>query len=531
MNTIAKICRSGSMVFLKAILCNAARKGLRALPCVRRVFRKVGRPVPRPPQARAEVFGLVLRLGCLLFVLSSHISHAAEAVSTNAVMPTPAGAPWRFRIGPFFEVGQSKEGVDLFAIRPLYCRVADTNLHESITDVVWPWSSFHRREDYSDWWAFPAFDKDENVRDPLSRHTFWLLPIYCQGRTRAGNDFAALFPIHGTVRDFIWIDELHFTLFPLYLNYRQGRQETTSYLWPIYQHETGPKRERECVFPVYGVSTTATERSTFAFWPFWTHQVFDGPKQHGTAEMLFPVYGRVDTDAQQGWMVLPPFFSGMTATNGDSSLRCPWPFYETATRKDAQRDNAWPLWTQTETPSGHRGTIAWPFWWEDATEVSGRCEQSETLVPFYHATRTGIRTNGQYVADLNYVRVWPFYSRSEEPHVTRIRVPELTFMRDGQGIERNWAPFWSWYVQNQQGEALDHDLFWGLARWGWQCDHTTYAQLGPLLEWKTPPDDGCTDWKILCGLFGKEGTGPARQFRWFWFWTSGGEDEPGAQSK
>ena len=458
---------------------------------------------------------------------------AADAPSSHVTNATPAGAAWRFRIGPFFEIGQSREGLDVLAIRPLFCRVADTNVHESLTDVAWPWSSFHRRDDYFHWWAFPAFGKDENVRDPLSRHTFWLLPVYCEGRTRAGDDFAALFPFGGDVRDFLWLDEVRFALFPLYLNYRQGKQETTSWLWPIFSHETGPLRERRSVFPIYGTSTSATERSTFAFWPFWTQQVFDGPKKHGAAEMLFPVYGRVDTDTQRGWMALPPFFSRMTMSNGETSLRCPWPFYETATGKDGRKDNLWPLWTHVETTDGQRGTIAWPIWWENAAgEPGGRRAQDESLAPFYHASRSETCVDGQTNVDWDYVRIWPLYSRNETPAGTRIRVPELTFLRDGQGIERNWAPFWSWYVQSRQGVACDHDIFWGLVRWGHQCDHAAYAQVGPLVSWQRPPN-GSLDWNLLCGLLGREGDGAATRTRWFWFWTSGGADpdETGEQRK
>ena len=462
----------------------------------------------------------------LLLLIALSLASAAPAADPNR----SACEPWRFRIGPFFEIGRSREGLDLLAVRPLYSRVADTNARESISDVIWPWSSFHHRDDYFHWWAFPAFGKDENVRDPLSRHTFWLLPVYCEGRTRDGDDFAALFPIYGSIRDFIWLDELHFTLFPLHLQYRQGKQETESYLWPIYFRETGPKRERFCIFPVYGTSTTATERSSFVLWPIWNQQVFDGPKRHGTTEMLFPVYASVDTDTQRGWMALPPFFSHMTMSNGETSLRCPWPFYETASKKDGEKDNIWPLWTHTESTTGHRNTIVWPIWWEASSDVGGRREQSETLVPFYHAARSEIRTGDRYVADLDYVRVWPFYSRNETPSGTRIRVPELTFMRDGQGIERNWAPFWSWYVQTEQGGACDHDVFWGLARWGRQCNNATYTQLGPLVAWSRPPG-GRLDWNVLGGLFGREGDGAAARSRWFWFWTSGGADGTGEQSK
>ena len=103
-------------------------------------------------------------------------------------------------------------------------------------------------------------------------------------------------------------------------------------------------------------------------------------------------------------------------------------------------------------------------------------------------------------------------------------------MRDGQGIERNWAPFWSWYVQNEGQGAIDHDLFWGLARWGRQCDHTEYTQLGPLVAWKRPPG-GMLEWKVLGGLCAREMDGARVRRRWFWFWCSGDSEETGVQRR
>jgi hypothetical protein len=446
-----------------------------------------------------------------------------NAASAAVTLDTPA-TPWRFRLGPFLEVGRSRAGVELLALRPLFSRVADTNHAEAITDLLWPWSSWHRRADRLDGWAFPAFYLDEDVREPLARYSFWLLPVYVEGRTRAGDDFGAVFPLGGDLRDFLWLDELHFTCFPLHLSYRQGAQQTESYLWPLYLRETGPKRERFRLFPVYGTSTTATQRATFAFWPFWTQENFDGPKQHGSAEMLFPIYGRVDTDTQQGWMALPPLFSRMTMTNGETRLRAPWPIYETARTQDTAKDNCWPLWTHTATPTGHRGTIAWPLWWEETSTAPGRQEQRRSLVPFYHVVRRTGRTEGAAAAGaLDYVRVWPFYSCYERPEGTRIRVPELTWMRDGLGIERNWAPFWSWYVQTDMPDgARDHDLFWGLARWGRQCDDTTYVQVGPLAAWQQRPD-GCGSWQLLGGLVGRTTAGSVTRTHWFWSRTDLGE--------
>jgi hypothetical protein len=460
---------------------------------------------------------------CLLALLSSAALTLRADGDPLTPAPPAASASWRFRIGPLFEIGRDEQGVEVTAVRPLFSRVSAPAARDSVTDVAWPWSSFHRRDDYFHWWFLPAFGTDENVCDLDSRYSVWIVPLYCEGRTRDGVDYGVLFPLHGELRGFLETDELRFTLFPLFLSYRQGQQETESWLWPFFLRERGPKRERFRVFPLYGRADTPEEHDSFVLWPVWTQQKFDGSKQHGSAEMLFPVYGRVDTDRQHGWLAVPPFFSRMESAT-ETRLRCPWPFYERVERKGASKVSVWPLWTSTDLTNGcYRRTACWPFWWDYRSERGGRREESTTLVPFYHQARSELKTGDRFVADLNYTRVWPLFSRHETSQGTRIRVPELTFMREGQGIERNWAPFWSWYVQRNRGDACDHDVFWGLARWGQRCDDTTYGQIGPLFSWSRPPG-GPFGWQVLGGLVGSEQKDGVRRRRWLWFWHSGGED-------
>jgi hypothetical protein len=446
---------------------------------------------------------------------STNSTGAADAdIQTNN---TVASQAWHFRLGPFFEIGQGSNGVNMLAVRPLFSRVTDTAERESITDVVWPWSSFHRRDDYFHWWALPAFGKDENVRDPLSRHTFWLLPIYCEGRTRDGKDFAAIFPLGGTICGFLMQDEMNFVLFPLYLDYHSAKQKTTNWLWPLYLREEGPLRDRFQLFPFYCEKIATNERSYAVCWPIWNRTVFDYPKLHGTADILFPIYGSVDTDKQKGWMALPPFFSRMEV-EGKTQLRCPWPFYVNSDNADnSHKDSFWPIWDQTASTNGHRRTAIWPLWWDSQSDYYGRRETDVTLVPFYQQTRSEKMVEGKFVTDMDYVRVWPIFSRYERPEGTRIRFPELTFMREGLGIERNWAPLWSLYVSNSKDDASDHDVLWGLARWGTTCDHTTYGQAGPIFSW-AQPQQGAFGWNFLCGLIGRETDPTTTSWRWLWFW-------------
>jgi hypothetical protein len=468
-------------------------------------------------------------VAAVFLALALHAA-AVEPPPPDALAPPTAGAePWRFRLGPFFEIGRSDRGVGVFALRPLFSRVEDPAAQERVTDILWPWSSFHRRDRHADWWALPAFGKDEDVDDPLSRRTFWLLPVFADGRTRDGDHFTAVFPLAGRVRDVFWIDEARFALFPLWARTRQGPEEATSWLWPIYLRETGPDRQRFRLFPFYGETTTPTKTNRFAFWPFWTETVYHEPRRHGRAEMLFPVYATIDTDRDRGWMVLPPFF-GRTEMDGRTSVRCPWPFYTRSDGPGTRGRAWWPLWTSQQTANGSRGNLLWPLGWQ--SEILGRDtrETRTSFVPVYHAARFEHRgTNGAWAARMDYVRVWPLYSRYALEEGTRVRVPELTLLRDGRGIERNWAPFWSWYVYNRRGDARDTDIFWGLARWGRQWDHTAYGRIGPLFNWQAPPS-GDTAWQVLGGLIGRQNVNGAGRRQWLWFWHTGGDAAGGERT-
>jgi len=471
-------------------------------------------------------FFRVLALAGAAFCLAP-LAWAGTTPATNGVSPAAsethvsafAGKPWRFRLGPVFEWSHDRRGVDEFALRPLFSRASDDAQHEHYTDVIWPWSSFHEREKYFDWWAFPAFGKDENVDAPLSRHTLWLLPIYCEGRTRAGHNFAAVFPLGGTVCDFLGMDQMEFLFFPLYVGYHQGHQTGECYLWPIYCRETGPVRDKYRVFPFYGRMTNATERDSFVLWPFWTEQTFDGPKKKGTAEMLFPIYGSVNTDKQKGWMVLPPFFSYLKSED-ETKLHCPWPFYQKERLKNGDKTAYWPLWDDTRTSTGERRYILWPCWWEYRSEASDRCETSSYLVPFYYQDQFAHKVENHFVSDMDYLRIWPLFSQSRSGEDSRFRFLELSPLRDARGLESNWAPFWSLYVCERHGSAYDHDVLWGLARWGKQCDDIHYGQVGPFFFWSHGPQ-ASLEWSFLSGLIGREGQGDHACTRWLWFFHSG----------
>ena len=65
-------------------------------------------------------------------------------------------------------------------------------------------------------------------------------------------------------------------------------------------------------------------------------------------------------------------------------------------------------------------------------------------------------------------RVWPFFASDyHEDNGLRRRALALFPIRDVPAVERNWAPFWTFYTATQEpgADVVRHELLWGLIWW------------------------------------------------------------------
>lgn len=448
----------------------------------------------------------------------------ALLAATGCVGPSaPGRADRTWRITPLLEFGQTQSGGTLVAVRPFYSRLVENSATQAVTDVVWPISTFHRTGRHLWWRAFPAYGSDDDLDDPQSRDHFWLLPIYFQGRTREGDDYRALFPLAGEVRDIATLDRARFYLFPLYADYDRGSVQSTTWLWPIYSRRTAPDLDQFSLFPIYGRaehrdSVEWTRR--YVLWPFWTQAEMRGPVAHGHAFILFPLYGRVDLDRQQTWMVLPPFISYTRAPDGYRRLYAPWPFVQ-AEEGRRHRRYLWPLFGWQRQEETRQWFAAWPIAGGEHTDLSDRSVSRFYLNPiFYRERRTASDLAAGPAADSDYLCLWPLVSWQRRDGAERLRIPELNLFRGHAAIERNWAPLWSLFTRHR-APALGTrtELLWGLAAWGRTPAGNGFFDLWPLLH--VARQDHGTEWSLLEGLAARtprveRGAG----WRLFWLPTS-----------
>jgi len=83
--------------------------------------------------------------------------------------------------------------------------------------------------------------------------------------------------------------------------------------------------------------------------------------------------------------------------------------------------------------------------------------------------------------------LWPFVTWQRTPTYSHLRTLELNPIRYAGGIERNWAPFWTFYERSETAEEIEHDALWGILNYRYPNGTATeVAPRGPFRPVHTP---------------------------------------------
>lgn len=426
-------------------------------------------------------------------------------------------------LGPVVAMVRREDGQELAAVRPLWARANDPSEAYALQDVLWPlavWrvsgAELHAR-------LALLFRNDRDTADPESPCHTVLLPLFFRGIAEDGERYQALFPLSGSVRGLMGMDEVEFWFFPLYVRTRDGRMEGIHFMMPLVARIEGPGVRKRRVFPFWGMAEKAGKwRSRFVCWPFWYEGRSLDPERPAKAWMLLPVLGRIRQGVPEGPYlrsdsVLWPFFS-YTRTADRRQLRAPWPFFRQDRRQNGDGEfettalHLWPVWGWRRE-GGERSCYAvWPLTHWTRSEGPEGTQERLYVLPFYWSFRylDGGRRS-------EYQRLWPLASLSREGEREVLRVLDLWPQRHAPAVDRNWAPFWTVYSrvrwEDEAGGGERHDAFWGL----WQREREAGLRrdaLFPLFARKVTEQGSRTD--LLTGLVGWERDGEVRRWRWCW---------------
>lgn len=429
--------------------------------------------------------------------------------------------------GPLLEGQSTTNGMDFVAVRPFYSRVRLAGGERSSSDLLWPLGNVRDTGDDRSWRFLLGYGADWDRGDDDSRSRWRVFPLLWGGRTEDGHGHFAVFPLGGTMLETLGCDRIDIVLFPLYARTTTGDHRAHHVLWPIVSWAHSDEVDRLRVFPLYGVTTRKGEGTKrFVLWPFWTSARYDDPRERGSSYVLFPLYGRVKTDRQSGWMVLPPLFRysrGETLTQ----VNAPWPFVQYSSGL-VDRLYLWPLWGRKHQDREDSGFLLWPLVHHRRWQRADGEHRRLFVLPFWYRDRLipAAATNavagaepaagGAPVGALaasDYLKVWPLLSYRREGETSALRVLALWPLKHTPAIERNYAPLWTLYARTRDGEAWDEELLWGVWRRGGRGGGAGHVSLFPLFAVDREPATGFRRWSVLGGLLAHEREGLNNRLR------------------
>lgn len=419
-----------------------------------------------------------------------------------AALPAHAAFDW----DPFYQSLTATNGATFQAWRPFYSTSVDGEHWRQ--DYLWP---LYTRKGFKEetYGRFLFFGWSTDFSPETSRHRTWVIPIYFQGTSADEENYFAIFPLGGTIDEFLGRDKLWFVLFPLYAESSINDVHTTTVLWPIGSKTTGPRVERFRVWPLYGTSVLKNEyRKKFVLWPIYNSVEYTNTRNPGGGFILFPVYGRVATEKALNQWFLPPFFR-FAHGDGQRIVYAPWPFIQWADG-DVYKRYCWPIYGRKHEGPLTRQFWLWPFIWNSKTEYARHEQHRRMVLPlfYYESDLVTKPTKHHEVGDVTsrYWKLWPLMSWERNDETSRFRMLELWPIRNTLGLERNWTPFWTLYKREESQGVVNRRLLWGL-----------YSQTTGEKQ---------TEWSLLKGFAGYKNNNNKHSIHLLFFRFGGKEDEP-----
>jgi len=433
-------------------------------------------------------------------------------------------------LGPLFEKRWSDDGARFAAVRPFYSVQEDPSRDRVQRQFLWPAAEVKDLDGERFWHVLTAFGNDYDIDTPDSRYKVVVTPVLIFGRDKQGEEYFGVFPLGGRFKEFLRFDDFLFVLFPLYARSQVNEVVTHSFLWPLGEFARGDGIHRARVLPFYGRSVKeGLQEGTTVMWPIWNHlKTHSREGGTGRAWVLFPLCGYADIKDTRSWMVLPPIFRYTTGPD-EKLLYCPWPFVQYSSGK-TEKLYLWPLWGKRRQAGMDRTFVAWPIVFVDRHQRPDTVVRRFIVNPVLHCETRHALENGEEAdpACMKYVRVWPLFSYRREDDRARVRCLELWPTKDMRAVDKNLAPFWTLGTWNRAGDAREHELLWGLYKYRSDGKGSRRWSLFPLLRnERSTAGEGKRSCDLLWGLLGYEREGLRRRVRLLYFLNLGGRGRRG----
>jgi len=454
-------------------------------------------------------------------------------------------------VGPFYEQIATSQGDLRTSIRPLiYTSIEAPRDQARLREVLWPVYADHGRGNHFTWRFLQTYGTnfDTSAEDP--QRFLWILPFWFHGKSQSGQHYRALFPISGTIRDFLTYDSISFVLWPIWMTSERSGVRGRSILWPIFGRAEGEGELRWRIFPLVGYSRRAGEwERHYVLWPFWSYARYLREPVAGYEWALLPIYGRAERVSESSRYYIPPLFQftyGKGRNAGQRRILAPWPLVRIEDSRATHKRHYWPFYATTWSEGNRNTYAAWPFYRHTWNRHGNYEAEAWSLAPLYHRSverrrypapedpanaAPGDTDAAPFDPVSSYTRLWPLYSRTYREQQTFVRIPDLSFQRRTGALERNLLQMFTLYTRGEDAERdrVEHSFLWGFYHSLREGELERQWRLWPFYSRQSSAHAGSASWSLLGGLLGRERQGKAHNWRYLWFFGGGRPDKEMAE--
>lgn len=388
-------------------------------------------------------------------------------------------------LGPFYYNETNDETGNVWAFPPFFSHQEDPTIDEIEDQSFYPIFSYVKygtqyRAQFVELFSFAGGENPGEVH----AHRLMVFPIYFQQRSSKTNeDYTAVFPFYGTVKNVLFRDKIHFVMFPAYsrtqlkdvvnynyffpfVNTRHGNGMHGWQFWPFYGME---HKVPTLVTNTWGVDTNGGHDQSFVMWPIHIRQNNGiGTPNPEKLRAELPFYASDRSPLRDSTSVIWPFFNWIDDREKNyREWEMPWPLIEVARGQGKHALRIFPFYNHAYNDEMIDNFYLWPVYKYDAIHAPPLGFHRKRILFFLYQNTYEQNTETGKFRDR--VDLWPFalYTRDFNGS-SRLQILALleTFLPDSPGIDRNWSPLWSiWRSEKNPADGKNsQSVFWNLYR-------------------------------------------------------------------
>lgn len=418
-------------------------------------------------------------------------------------------------LGPFFAQKES-EALDVFSIRPLFTRFEYHDGREAESShLLYPLFNHYSSTGRSQWSLLNLIRNTERS-DGFHRFQAWPF-LFWNDSPQDEQDYFALWPLGGSLKNFFGRERVDFALWPLYIRTERRGEIRYSTPWPFVQTLHG-EASGFALWPLYGhFERPGVYERRFALWPLY-YDVKTGLSSRQPYHRFgaLPFYARETAAGMKSETFLWPFF-GYTHESDPrpayDEIRYFYPFLVQG-RGEERHVNRWmPFYTHERSGEREKWWYLWPLLKHEELEVGPITRHRSQFLYFLFRDEVQVADNGFRARRQN---LWPFYSYWQDGHGRRqLQALDLfsVFFPGNRKVQENWNPLFAIYRYDEHPGKVRQSFLWSLIIHE-SSPSDNRLVIGPLFEQEASAEG--SRWSVLKGLVGRDRAGEDKRWRILW---------------